>query len=257
MAKHESSANSAPPRVEVFYEVELGGVTERKQLPFVIGILADLAGHPVEPPAKLKDRKFVQVDADNFDSFMARIAPRLAFSVADRLNSQGSELAVEIRFLGMSDFEPASVAAQVPALRALLDLRTRLNDLHATVHANGRLDDVIKDAALTRAGGADEADPLSAIEQIVNQGYFGLFAEDKARASEMLRIFFSELEEGRIVLSPTTGAMLSERIARIDEQLSAQLNEVFHHPEFQRLEASWRGLERLIRESELWFSLQK
>ena len=240
----------------MFYEVEVGDAKEQKQLPFVIGVMADLAGQPIEPPMRLRDRKFVELDADNFDSYMAGIAPRLAFAVEDRLSSQGSKLGVEIRFRQMSDFAPLSVASQIPALNDLIGLRTQLNDLHANVHANSRLDDLIKDAALTRAGEDDGASLDTVIEQIVTQGYFGRFAEDNAWADECLRTFFRELDSGRIVLSPTTGAMLSERVARIDEMLSAQLNEVFHQAEFQRLEASWTGLERLVRQTEVSSSLK-
>ena len=98
MAKQESTFNSGLPRVEMSYEVEVGGAREQKQLPFVMGVLADLAGQPIEPPTRFRDRKFVQLDADNFDGYMARIAPRLAFSVEDRLSGQGSQLPVEIRF---------------------------------------------------------------------------------------------------------------------------------------------------------------
>lgn len=256
MATQESSSKPASPRVELVYEIEVGNAKEQKQLPFVIGVLADLAGQPIEPPRRLRDRRFVELNADNFDTYMGGIAPRLAFSVEDRFNGQGSKLPVVIRFLRMSDFAPLSVAAQIPALKALIDQRIQLNDLHATVHANSRLDELIKDVALARAGEADLASPDAVIEQILPQGYFGRFAEDNARAKECLRTFFRELECGRIVLSPTTGAMLSERIARIDENLSVQLNEVFHQVEFQRLEASWRGLERLVRQTESSKSLK-
>jgi type VI secretion system protein ImpC len=256
MAVKESASNSAPPRVEIFYEVDVGGISEQKQLPFVVGVLADLAGQPIEPLPRLRDRKFVQLDADNFEYYLRGITPRLTFAVEDRLSSEGGKLVVEIRFRQMGDFGPLLVATQIPALNALITLRTELNDLHAMVHASSRLDDLIKDAALTRAGDADVTSPDKTIEQIVTQGYLGRFAEDNARANQCLHTFFDELEEGRISLSPTTGAMLSERIARIDELLSAQLNEVFHHAEFQRLEASWRGLERLVRQTETSSSLK-
>jgi type VI secretion system protein ImpC len=256
MAEQRSSPNSAPPRVEIVYEVDLVDATEQKQLPFVLGVLADLSGHPIEPLPRLRDRKFVQLDADNFDDYLAVIAPRLALSVDDRLSGEGAKLQVEVRFRQMTDFAPLSVATQIPALNALISLRTQLNDLHARVHASSRLDDLIKDAALARAGEADGTSPDRIVEYIVAQGYFGRFAEDNERANHFLGTFFRELDEGRIALSPTTGAMLSERIATIDELLSAQLNEVFHHPEFQRLEASWRGLERLVRQTETSSSLK-
>jgi type VI secretion system protein ImpC len=251
MAKQGSSPDSVPPRVEMFYEVDLGGVTEQRQLPFVIGVLADLDGQPIEPPRRLRERKFYHLDADNFDDHMARIAPRLAFSVEDRLSGEGAKVAVEIRFRQMSDFEPLSVARQIPTLNALVLLRTKLNDLHATLHADSRLDDLIKDAVLTRGGeGGDVESADTIVGRIATRGHLGRFAEDNARAIDYLRIFFRELDEGRMVLSPTTGAMLTERIARIDELLSTQLNEVFHQPEFQRLEGTWRGLERLVRQTD-------
>src|SRR5262249_15617984 len=122
----------------------------------------------------------------------------------------------------------------------------QLNELHAAVHASSRLDDLIKRAILNRGAKKNSESSDALAEDLVAQGHFGRYAEDKERAAECLRTFFLQFNEGAFALSPTTDAMLSERIARLDDLISAQLNEVFHHPEFQRLEASWRGLEYLV-----------
>ena len=133
-----------PPRVQITYDVETGGAIERRELPFVIGIMADLSGKPSEPLPPVKDRKFVQIDRDNFNDVMAAIGPRLAIRVPNRLQKDGDPLNVELRFRNIEDFDPVSLIRQVPALRKLYEGRTRLRDLLTKLDGNDELDALLK-----------------------------------------------------------------------------------------------------------------
>ena len=127
-----------PPRVHIQYEVETGDAIEMKELPFVMGVLADLSGNPDEPLPKIKDRKFVSIDRDNFDSVMKGIKPRLAFKVDNRLAGDDTKMAVELRFNRLEDFEPEQVVKQVEPLRKLLEVREKLSALLAKTDGNDR-----------------------------------------------------------------------------------------------------------------------
>jgi type VI secretion system protein ImpB len=118
-----------PPRVQITYDVEIGDAIQMKELPFVAGILADLSGKPEEALPKLKERKFVEIDRDNFNDVMASSAPRLAFRVDNKLADDDSKLSVELRFQNIDDFNPAEVVKQIEPLRKLFDARQKLMDL--------------------------------------------------------------------------------------------------------------------------------
>ena len=109
-----------PPRVHITYEVETGGATKMKELPFVMGVLADLSGSPSEPLAKLGDRKFTEIDRDNFDSVLRGMKPRVAMKVANKLQDDGTDLSVEVNFSKLDDFRPENVAKQVKPMADLL-----------------------------------------------------------------------------------------------------------------------------------------
>src|SRR5215468_12573875 len=130
-----------PPRVQISYDVETGGAIEMKELPFVMGVLGDFTGQPVEPLAKLKDRKFVEVNPDNFDSVLAGMKPHLAFSVENKLSEDpnAGQLKVDLHFKSLDDFAPDQVASQIKPLRELLDLRTKLSDLRGSLQGNDKL----------------------------------------------------------------------------------------------------------------------
>jgi type VI secretion system protein ImpB len=134
------------PRVHISYDVETGGAIERKELPFVMGVLGDFTGHPAEPLARLKERKFVEVNPDNFDDVLASMKPHLAFSVENKLSedADAGQLGVDLTFTSLDDFSPDAVARQVKPLRELLDLRTQLADLRGTLQTNEALDDVLQ-----------------------------------------------------------------------------------------------------------------
>ena len=136
-----------PPRVHISYDVEVGNAIELKELPFVMGVLADFTGQPEEPLARLKDRKFVDVTLDNFDDVLASMKPHLQYSVENKLSEDpnAGKLGVNLRFNSMDDFEPENVARQVKPLRELLELRTKLSDLRGNLQGNEKLDDILKE----------------------------------------------------------------------------------------------------------------
>jgi len=137
-----------PPRVHVTYDVETGGAIEIKELPFVMGVMGDFSGQPVDPLPRLKDRRFVEVTPDNFDNVLESMKPHLAFSVENKLSEDpdAGQLKVSLDFKSMDDFAPENVAKQVKPLRELLDLRSRLNDLKGTLQTNDKLDQVLLEA---------------------------------------------------------------------------------------------------------------
>ncbi len=136
-----------PPRVSIAYEVETGGAIEKKELPFLMGVMGDFSGQPVDPLPRLKERKFVEVTPDNFDDVLASMKPHLAFSVENKLSedSESPKLKVDLNFRSMDDFSPDAIARQVPPLKALLDLRTQLADLRGSLQTNEKLDEVLQE----------------------------------------------------------------------------------------------------------------
>ncbi|HEX9961012.1 MAG TPA: type VI secretion system contractile sheath small subunit [Pyrinomonadaceae bacterium] len=134
-----------PPRVNITYDVELGGAIQLKELPFVIGVMGDFVGKPEEPLPSLKQRKFVEVDPDNFNQVMAGMKPRLAYSVDNKLQGDGSKLGVELKFNSIEDFEPDSIVQQVDPLRKLVEARQKLADLRSKMDGNEKLESILED----------------------------------------------------------------------------------------------------------------
>jgi len=135
-----------PPRVHITYDVETGGAIEKRELPFVVGVFADLSGQPDVPLPKYADRKFIDIDRDNVDQVMAKQNPRLAFKVANTLKGDDSKLGVELRFKKLADFEPENVVNQVEPLHQLLDLRQKLSNLRSSLYGNDKLEELLQDA---------------------------------------------------------------------------------------------------------------
>lgn len=134
-----------PPRVQLSYDVEVGDAIEQKELPFVVGVLGDFTGKPDpdKPLPKLKERKFVNVDLDNFDDVVQGMAPRASYRVKNRLSADGGEFAVNLQFNKLEDFRPEAVVQQVEPLRKLLDARTKLSDLRNKLAGNEKLEDLL------------------------------------------------------------------------------------------------------------------
>ena len=152
-----------PPRVQITYDVEIGDAIETKELPFVLGVLGDYSGQPKTELPKLKERKFVAVDRDNFDEALKGMAPRLTLQVDNTLKGDDSRLSVELNFNKLEDFEPQRIVGQVDPLRQLLEIRTRLSDLRNKIIGNDKLeallDEIVRDS-----------EKLEAIQQTTPKG---------------------------------------------------------------------------------------
>lgn len=149
MAKNESTQHKLSriraPRVHLTYDVEIGDSIEKKELPFVVGVMGDYSGNPLEPLPRLKDRKFVNIDRDNFDSVLKGIRPRLSYRVDNTLANDSSQLPVELNFKSLEDFEPQEVVRQVEPLRKLLEVRNKLADLRNKMGGNDKFEELLMD----------------------------------------------------------------------------------------------------------------
>ncbi|WP_250475278.1 type VI secretion system contractile sheath small subunit [Caballeronia sp. GAFFF1] len=151
-------ARNRAPRVQIEYDVEIYGSEKKVELPFVMGVLADLSGKPVEPLPPVADRRFLDIDIDNFDERMKAIKPRVAFSVANTLTGEG-QLLVDMTFESIEDFSPAKVASKVEPLRRLLDARTQLANLQTYMDgksgAESLINKLLADPALLKSLAAE------------------------------------------------------------------------------------------------------
>lgn len=143
---HKKLGRVRKPRVHLIYEVETGGAAVKRELPFVVGVLGDFSGNPETPLKPLRDRKFVQIDRDNFNDVMGSISPELNMRVQNTLADDGSEMAVALKFKSIDDFAPAAVAGQVPALKNLMETRNKLGDLIAKADRSSDLEGLLEDA---------------------------------------------------------------------------------------------------------------
>lgn len=172
-----------PPRVQITYDVEIGDAIQTKELPFILGILADLSGKRADALPPLKQRKFVEIDRDNFNDVLGSIRPRVAFQVDNKLNrgSDGSKLNVELRFSEIEDFEPTAVIKQIAPMRKLFEARQRLRDLLTKLDGNDDLDNLLRDVianteqqkslrASLGAPAEPEAEPAAASESPAAEG---------------------------------------------------------------------------------------
>lgn len=146
-----------PPRVQITYDVEVGGAIELKELPFVIGVMGDFVGKPEEALPALKNRKFVEVDRDNFDQVLSGMSPRLAYTVDNKLQDDGTKLGVELKFNSLEDFEPDNVVQRVEPLRKLVEARQKLSDLRSKMDGNEKLESLLEDVM----GSVDKQKQLS------------------------------------------------------------------------------------------------
>lgn len=147
---HEKLERVRKPRVHIKYEVETEGAMVAKELPFVVGVLGDFSGNPTEPLKPFGERKFVQIDRDNFDDVMRRMTPGLQLSVENTLQNDGSEMAVSLKFEKMEDFQPGAIVEQVPALKALLDARNELRDLMSKADRSDELERLLEEILQNR-----------------------------------------------------------------------------------------------------------
>jgi len=194
-----------------------------RELPFVIGVLGDFGGHPVQPIGPLRNRRFLTADYDEFDTMMAEMAPRLVLRVDDKLTgTEGNQLRVELDFTSIDDFSPGRVARRVEPLAQLLETRGELQNALDRMRSKDGLEGLIADTMRTRA------------------------AEDREGKRDLVDELLAKLLDPRRAVSDETERTIEAVIHKIDELLSAQMNAIVHHPEFRKLEGSWRGLHRLV-----------
>ena len=141
---HDKLKRVRKPRVHITYDVETEGAVEVKELPFVMGVMGDFSGDPTEPLKPLRDRKFIQIDRDNFDQVMQRMSPGLKLRVENTLKGDGSTMPVELKFSSMDDFEPGRIVEQVEPLRRLMETRTKLRDLMTKADSSEQLETLLE-----------------------------------------------------------------------------------------------------------------
>jgi len=166
-----------PPRVQITYEVEIGDAIEMKELPFLMGIIGDYSGKPEQPLPQLKNRKFVEIDRDNFNQVMAGMKPRLTYRVDNKIANDGSKLNVELKFNKLDDFHPDNVVNQIEPLRRLVEARQRLSDLLSKMDGNDKLEqqliEILENTELRQqlivARGLEQPQPEAAAEGQVKE----------------------------------------------------------------------------------------
>lgn len=132
------------PRVHIKYEVETGDAIQMKEIPFVAGVVGDFSGKPADPLPKMKERKFIEIDRDNFNNVLAGMKPRLAFKVDNKLTQEDTKLGVELKFKSLDDFHPEKVATQIEPLRKLVEARRKLSELLSKLDGNDKLDELLQ-----------------------------------------------------------------------------------------------------------------
>jgi len=254
------------PRVQITYDVEIGNAIEVIDLPFVIGVLADLAGTPATPLAPLKDRKFIHIDRDNINDVMSSLNAQVPVRVKNMLGGGAPDLNVLLSFKTLDDLNPTNIIAQVPALSALYTRRGALADLLTRLDGNDALDTELrnlidspelvktlqKELAAHKATQANEKAKASdtngrLLASIIKKGKLARLPAQTDRAKEMLAEFVSQLAStSRGHIGHDTYAFIVSCINHLDKMLSSQMDQIMHHPDFQRFEASWRGLAQLV-----------
>jgi len=232
-----------PPRVQITYDVEVGNAVESRELPFVMGVLADLSGMSEVARARLKDRKFIELSDESFDDVMESIKPRVVCQVANKVTGNG-QLKVDLTFLGIDDFEPLAIIHQTPALKELFAIRTKLSDLTCKLDGNEELNKAL-DSILKGGKDAKKADA----KKVVDEGKMVRDESQREYAHSLVKEFLSQMEK----VDTKTGealAAINQRIQEIDAILSAQLDEILHNADFQKVEGVWRGLWFLVSNSD-------
>lgn len=162
---HDKLKRVRKPRVHITYDVETNGAQDKKEIPFVMGVMGDYSGDNVDSKKSLKDRKFSQIDRDNFNEVMNNVAPKLSLKVDNALENDGTEMAVSLDFKSMEDFEPHRIVEKVAALKQLMDTRNKLRDLLTKADRSDKLEAMLESvlsnteamAALSKELGVDDA----------------------------------------------------------------------------------------------------
>ncbi|RDH43817.1 type VI secretion system contractile sheath large subunit [Zooshikella ganghwensis] len=262
-----------PPRVKITYDVETGGAIEQRELPFIVGIFADLTGDPVEPLPPVKVRKMVDIDRDNFDYVLAASAPRVKLSaIANEVDGQG-KLSGDLLLNQLEDFDPLSVVKKIPKLNEIYEQRCRLRDMQAKLESSDALtqllDDMVSESPsddatkvkddLLAAFNGKTVEEWSAVEtndtlnKLLSRDYMLLNEQQRSHVLLLLGQFVQSIVSVLDAVSAkgaSTALLIDDSIAKLDDVLGRQLNLILHHPPFQQLEATWRGLYYLVSRTE-------
>ncbi len=257
------------PRVHITYDVEIGDAIQKKELPFVVGIMADLSGMPQDPLPKLKVRKFAEIDRDNFNDIMASISPRLALEVKNQIDTSKETLGVELSFKTIDDFGPVQVIKQIPVLDALYESRTKMCDLVAKLEGNDVLQELLKELVdsadlqtqlkqqmtdhdnAKNDGTPIEVKPDDILQKIFKEGKLARTAEAEDYACEILKELLVQTEKAtEKTKADLVLAFAANLVENIENELCMQVNEILHDPKFQELEGTWRGLHMLVMNTE-------
>ncbi len=257
------------PRVHITYDVEIGGAIQKKELPFVVGIMADLSGMPIDPLPKLKLRKFVEVDRDNFNDVMKSIHPRVAFDVDNKLSDDPKQIGCELYFNTIDDFNPLNVVKQIKVLNDLYQSRIKMHDLATKLEGNDALHDLLANLISTpdlqtqlkqqiadhknaeQSGTPIEINDDDILQKLFKDGRLARTKDAESYACDILSELFIQLENEENKKYSDALLMLSAKVVDgIDVQLEKQLNEVLHNQKFQELEGAWRALHYLVMNTE-------
>jgi type VI secretion system protein ImpC len=252
------------PRVHITYDVEIGDAIVQRELPLIVGILADLSGKPKEALPPLKERSFVVIDRDNFDDVMVGCNVRLAYAVDNAISAEkGDKTNLELLFKGIEDFTPLNLVKQIPVTGKRYESRSHIRDLMAKLDGNDPLDGLFgellasEELQTTLIAVYDGVDDMSAVEpdafitRMLTEGRMALDDSQKPYALELIGEFaLLILRDGGDKQAEFAADRMSDKIAEIDNQLTVQINLVMHEPAFQALEATWRGLHFLVMNTE-------
>ncbi|NQZ09799.1 MAG: type VI secretion system contractile sheath large subunit [Algicola sp.] len=252
------------PRVHITYDVEIGDAMVKRELPLMVGVLADLSGKPKEVLPPIKERPFVVIDRDNFDNVMNGCGVRLAFSVENVLSEvKGEKTNLELLFNSIEDFTPLNLVKQIPLTNALYQSRSRIRDFIAKLDGNDPLDGILTEVLADEAMQTDligvysEAEDWSAVEpselvtRMLTEGRMALDESQTSYALTLIGEFATSiLADGAQTQATYACDRMSDKISLIDSLLTRQINLVMHHADFQQLEATWRGLHFLVMNTE-------
>lgn len=223
-----------PPRVKIRYDVHTAGAIVVKELPYVLGILSDVSCQSEVEKAPLRDRKFIDIRPDTLTDVMESVRPRVAFNVPNRF-TEDHNMQIDLTFLSIDDFEPLNIIEQVPEMKEKYESRVKLNDLLAKLDGNADLNKVMDEVL----GGEDKS-----ADAIIEEGRMVRDEAQKAYAEELVEEFKNTVAK-KGEHSDSISAVSAE-VAQIDLDISEQLDEILHHPEFQKAEGTWRGLHYLV-----------
>ena len=257
------------PRVHITYDVEIGDAIVKRELPLIVGILADLSGAPKEALPPIKEREFVTIDRDNFDEVMAGCNVRLAYKVDNVTAAEGGKTNLELLFNNITDFEPINLVKQIPITNTVYESRCRIRDFMAKLDGNDALDGILSEVladealqkelidAFSEAEDHSKVEPSELMNRMLNEGQMALDESQIPYSMELIGEFaLSILRDGPENPPQFASDIMSDKIALIDNQLTQQINLVMHDKLFQTLEATWRGLHFLVMNTETGATLK-